>query len=132
MTGSQFDREELDFYPTPEWMGEPVMDWIVSNHGSRGIWEPCAGNGALVKTIERMSSPTSKRYNLYTDIKEYPDFYDKSIFAGKEDFLTSTRDWSNGVILTNPPYGDIAEKIVRKALELTNPHGVVAMLLRSE
>jgi len=132
MTGSQFARNDLDFYPTPEWMGEPAMEWVVNNHGSRGIWEPCAGNGALVKTIHAMTLPNARQHNVYTDIKEYPDFLYKPLFAGTEDFLTSTRDWSNGVIMTNPPYGDIAEQIVRKALKLTHPHGVVVMLLRSE
>ena len=50
--------------------------------------------------------------------------------AAQFDFLKMTKIFGTEDIASNPPYGKQAEKIIRHALKLTEPHGgKVAMLL---
>ena len=44
----QYERQPRDFYPTPSWATGCLLDTVPL----RGfVWEPCAGQGAMAKTI---------------------------------------------------------------------------------
>lgn len=45
---SGFAREDDDFYPTPRWVTECLLDHVTL----RGpVWEPCCGNGAIAEVV---------------------------------------------------------------------------------
>ena len=45
---SQFERRERDFYPTPPEAVAPLVPHLVEGGN---YWEPCAGDGALIKAM---------------------------------------------------------------------------------
>ena len=46
---SGYDRQENDFYPTPDWVTEALLNSVEL----RGpVWEPCCGDGSMVRVIE--------------------------------------------------------------------------------
>ena len=45
---SGYDRQENDFYPTPEWVTEALLS-CVTLRGA--VWEPCCGDGGMARTI---------------------------------------------------------------------------------
>jgi predicted RNA methylase len=120
-----YERAELDFYPTPPEVTEALIPFLKLHHSDAAcVWEPGCGTGAMSEVLcEHFPNVLS------TDIKDYG--YDK-MRPGITDFLQQTRHFG-GSIVTNPPFGKMAEQFIRKALELTKPdRGVVAMLLRKE
>lgn len=114
---SGYARIEGDRYYTPAWVTEELFkhcgfpEWIL---------EPAAGDGAMVKVLERHGCQV-----LSSDI----DPQDEGIT--KADFF----DWGATTcagIITNPPYSH-AQEFIEHALKLMEPNdGLVAMLLRNE
>jgi hypothetical protein len=141
MGNSNFERKELDYYPTPSWVTAALIDSLFENrHVSEhyNVWEPAAGEGHMVNIL------TNHFLKLrYSDIKDYgyqnDSMHLKSFVTG--DFLADTGSAGYSdilgegfhAIITNPPYGDDAEKFIRKALQLSGRTiGVCAFLLRNE
>jgi len=119
---SGYKRVEADFYPTPSWVTEALINhaWGMDNHKHWKIWEPAEGDGAIVNVF--------KEYGYRTwgsDIRGHPsvDFLD--------DKVGLPRPHCNAII-TNPPYRrDLIEAFIRKSLKLMQPvGGRVAMLMR--
>lgn len=117
-----YDRNDADFYPTPPenvdclHLFEPLDGTVW--------WEPACGEGHISKRVEELTG----RMILSTDL------HFRHYGNGGADFLTMEEapDGITGII-TNPPYGDLAEAFIRKALELMKPvNGRVAMFLRNE
>jgi hypothetical protein len=108
---SGYKRKKDDKYFTPDWCTEAVIPHIrlVPPHS---LHEPAAGNDAIVKVLRKAGYKVTRG-----DI------------ADGTDFLATTKA-RNGIV-TNPPYG-YAEQFIAHALDLTEPHGVVAMLLRTD
>jgi hypothetical protein len=109
---SDYARKERDLYETPEWVTEVLLAnlWPAASC----IWEPACGSG-------RMAAVLNRRYPVYTtDI--HPD---------GRDFLFERLPAYPVIdgIITNPPY-DLAQQFCEHALELMEPRGLVAMLLR--
>jgi predicted RNA methylase len=122
---SDYKRAELDHYPTPTDVTEALIPFLLT-HASidQRMWEPACGTGI-------MSDVLSDYYPdvVSSDIKDYG--YPKMLPGSTNFFSFDTT--TAGAIVTNPPYGKLAEAFIRKALELTGPSkGVVAMLLRNE
>ena len=90
---SGFDREGQDFYATPDWVTEALLEHIRF----RGpVWEPCCGEGAMSTVLAAHS------YNVVsTDIAE------RGFGTPGIDFLNCL-NMPEGCrsIVTNPPYGD--------------------------
>jgi len=120
-----YDRVEADFYPTPGWLTEAVVPFLRL-HGvtiDTHVWEPACGDGAMSGVLARSFDKVTS-----TDLHNYGAVDAR---AGV-DFLKQDVHWK-GSIVTNPPYGDLAEAFIRHALKVTTKHrGVVAMLLRNE
>lgn len=127
---SNFSRVENDFYPTPDWVTQLLLD----NVDLRGpVWEPCCGDGAISKVIER------QRHQVVAT-----DLNDRGYGTGGIDFL-GARSVPGGcqAIVTNPPYGDggaergaprtakLLLSFVQHAIRLTEQNnGQLALLLR--
>lgn len=121
-----YARVELDWYPTPEWCTRAVLPLLTSRlKRSAIVWEPACGDGAMARVLEEEFDSV-----IATDLTY------RGFGVGGRDFLSmdaprSTHDVD--LICTNPPYGNIAEQFVRKALDHTEERGgIVAMLLRKE
>lgn len=134
-----YERAELDFYPTPSWVTDAISPQVLerlTDYGPRGglqvprtIWEPACGDGAMSRRLEENFRGLGIKV-LASDIVdrgagEIRDFLDVEKLDGA---LSGVRG-----IVTNPPYGRMAETFTAHALKLMKPvQGFVAMLLRHE
>ena len=107
---SGFARKELDRYETPEWVTEALLPHLPTD---LSIWEPAAGSGKMARVLLA---------KLATDI---------DACGGNVDFLGMTKQPGINAIITNPPYSH-ARQFIERALWLTAPDGLVAMLLRTD
>jgi predicted RNA methylase len=142
MGNSNFERIEADFYPTPSEVTEALIPFLFKPPfcltDRSNIWEPACGTGTMSEVLKKYFTAVNS-----TDLFDYGyedmDFIDEEKGQGKStvDFLKMRENLWAKAIITNPPYGGedkkIAEKFIRKALELTKENnGTVAMLLRKE
>lgn len=118
-------RVENDFYATPEWATEAILNELQFPGLGKHWLEPCAGEGAIIKATNKFYQREAPVWSAYEI-----DAHRAVRMAGIErlDFLNDTPSVSNqiDVILTNPPFS-LAEEFIRKCLPLAP---VVIMLLR--
>ena len=119
---SNYERREADFYPTPVWVTEAVIPLLLRKVSvNTPVWECACGDGAMSKVLEQHFTRVTS-----TDLFNY------GYGAPDVDFLAQPIH-VKGLVITNPPYGDLAEAFIRKALKVTERYqGKVAMLLRHE
>lgn len=118
-------RDELDYYPTPFWATEVMLEFLYSRlpipPSESEIFEPCCGYGHIAHVLGTVGwDVTTNDINPRIDADMNRDFIRLPEEEGKTDW-----------IITNPPYETPeyhAADFVRKALKLANK-GVV-MLLR--
>lgn len=107
LIGSLGNRRANDFYPTPEYVTQVLLD---NEKFDGSIWEPACGDGAMSRVIER----------YYPD-KEVisSDIVDRG-YGSQGDFLNTrtvfTKDWN---IITNPPF-NLATEFALHGLECVN------------
>lgn len=106
------------FYPTPEWATKALLD-RESFHGK--IWEPCAGNGDMVRPIAEKYGRSNV---IASDIVER-DF--RLDFVG-DIFDNSRNSEFTDHLITNPPYGRDIDRLVLAGLRQTKYK--MALLLR--
>ena len=88
------ERQEGDFYPTPDWVADALLDNCENDYRFSGdVWECACGKGDLAERI-KTKCPYAKVYAS--------DLYDRGYGESGVDFLTSRKeaDW----IITNPPF----------------------------
>lgn len=107
MLGNTGDRREHDFYPTPADVTIALMDFLKLDPCK--IWEPAAGNGAMVKVLQSYGHEV-----IATDLQTGDDFL-RTI--GMAD-----------AIITNPPF-NLSQDFIVKALQ---DAPIVAMVLKSQ
>jgi hypothetical protein len=107
------ERRENDFYPTPPEPTHAVIPYLAG-FPSR-IWEPACGDGGIAKPLEQHG------YDVIGT-----DLVDRDYGDGARDFLRETKRLADAII-TNPPFGDLAERFIAHALDLDTPY--IAMLL---
>lgn len=87
------EREEADFYPTPP---EPTRALLKAEAARLAdfelIWEPAAGDGAMVREIEAAGH-----------IVAPSDLHDRGCGAAELDFFAAQHRRADAII-TNPPY----------------------------
>ena len=107
---SSKDREDLDFYQTPSFATQSLLDLrLVEAHN---IWEPMAGNGAIAEVLKQ-----NKYLNVTTsDIvqRDYNLDFTQDFFTMKE-FPASMPEKGGRGIITNPPY-NVADDFILHAL----------------
>jgi hypothetical protein len=106
---SGYRRQELDSYQTPSWVTTALLPHLPAQ---LHIWEPAAGSGQMAQTLAAGGHTV-----VQSDITQ------------GRDFLKATANCT--AIVTNPPYA-LAVAFIEKALQLTQPAGLVAMLLRTD
>lgn len=109
---SGYERKERDLYETPEWVTLAVIPHVFDLIPSKRVYEPAAGSGKMVSALV------------------------KGGFSVRPDDISEGRDFLKCVgtsesIITNPPY-ELATEFIDRALALTAPLGIVAMLLRTD
>lgn len=119
----EYERRAGDFYPTPAWVTECLLDTVPL----RGVlWEPCAGQGAMAKVI------AERGYQVVaTDLS----WMDDPVFpvVGGVDALRSPLPAGVRSVVTNPPYArELLPRLVEHWLQLLQPVvGQLCLLLRS-
>jgi CRISPR-associated DxTHG motif protein len=109
---SGYERKADDAYYTPPWVTKALIPHLRIRPPAR-VREPAAGNNAIVDVLTAAGFLVS-----YSDITHGINFLDTLRLA--ED-----------AVITNPPYNQ-SEEFIAHALDLTEPHGLVAMLLRTD
>ncbi len=110
-TKRRVDSGGPDFYPTPRWATQALVDHEVFE----GLtWEPACGDGAMAEVLKENGLA------VYAS-----DLHDRGYGISGEDFLKSDKCFYN--IITNPPYS-LANEFLYKAYSRTNKK--VALLLR--
>ncbi len=129
-------RNRLDRFWTNPWMTQELVKH-VGEHIEGPIWECAAGRGDMSLALKEKLGV--EVYSTDLDMSEF----DYSIGNGHEkSFLDEDHvppfGYNEGYacksIITNPPYGRMTDKFIRKGLEFMEPDGIqfMAMLLRAE
>lgn len=111
----KYERAALDFYPTPRDVTMSLLNTeAVALPSSTVVWEPCAGNGAIVNVLREQG------YVVRTsDIKQYEGFVlDDTVSL----YSLDAYPFSTGqhiTLITNPPYED-SRDFIAHALSLAN------------
>lgn len=96
------NRERDDFYPTPAWATEALLD---RERFEGPVWEPACGDGAMSEVVK------ARGYDVVST-----DLVDRAYGTPRVDFLMETQALAPN-IMTNPPY-KYAAAFAQKALEL--------------
>jgi hypothetical protein len=129
---TRYPRTERDFYPTPARATEAFIKATKQHWAHRIVCEPACGDGAIAKVIEPHCQGVVK-----TDIHAYEGYDPDALVdflnvADYEEYCTLSGGRPTAII-TNPPYGDLAEAFSWKAIGLMEEcGGYVAMLCRHE
>ncbi len=127
---SGYEREGRDFYATPSWVTEALLQHVTL----RGpVWEPCCGDGAMSEGL------AARGYDVVST-----DLVERGFGTSGVDFLAcqAVPDGCHSIV-TNPPYGDTGFPrgqaksptamlaFLRHALALTaSVQGQLALLVR--
>lgn len=102
----------LDFFPTPPWATRALVECVFKNaklpkFTVASIWEPACGEGHIAEVLEEYCSDV-----FASDVHDYGYGDFTSDFLGEPEANWPKPEW----IITNPPFGDKAEKFVQRAL----------------
>lgn len=101
---SSTGRRELDFYPTPPEPTIALLRWWGDGLPSdQTVWEPCAGDGAIVDVVEQHG-----RQVVASDVVDRGRGY-----PTRDYFDFKSRAAPN--IITNPPFSRAADFILHAA-----------------
>lgn len=131
-------RHAHDFYETPPEAIDVVLDALGIDATYDGyVIDPGTGRGAIAHRVaERAPHADVRGIELQPDLLERARATrSESIAWEQADWLTWVPDGVCDLVLGNPPYGPksdphLAEKFIRKALEVAGKKGTVGMLLR--
>lgn len=128
----QFERVDGDFYPTPPENLDCLAHFL--DFTELVVWECACGEGHLSKRLSQLAAGV-----VSTDLFSRGfgtagiDFLKCQSVPAPLERVSNLGDPLSPAIITNPPYGDLAEQFIRHALELMRSRrGVVAMFLRNE
>jgi hypothetical protein len=109
---SEYTRQPRDLYETPAWVTRALIPHLPE--GIESIWEPACGSGKMVRALR-------KHFKVIgTDLRHRNFLHERSYLPVRPI----------DAIITNPPYGRLAQLFVEKAIELMRPEqGTVAMLM---
>ena len=90
---SDFEREKLDFYPTPI---EAVMPLLAHLRANEKFCEPCAGAGDLVRHLESYGHTCTSAFDVEPQVE--------SVWRNDASFAMETDLKGADIIITNPPW----------------------------
>ena len=118
---SQFERQPQDFYKTPGWVTQCLIDTVPL----RGfVWEPCAGDGALAAVLADAGYKVAASDLMWRDGGPHP-------VIGGVDALAAPLPPGVQTIATNPPYGLLPQLIPHWLAQLEPVDGMLCLLLRA-
>jgi hypothetical protein len=100
----------LDFFPTPPWATRALIERVfphMKRAAPKTIWEPACGEGHIAEVLEEYGETV-----FASDVHDYGYGDFTSDFLGEPGENWPKPEW----IITNPPFGDKAEKFVLRAL----------------
>ncbi|HWS31034.1 MAG TPA: hypothetical protein VN512_13090 [Clostridia bacterium] len=123
-------RQDKDYYPTPRW----AIDLLLDNYQLQEGWilEPCAGNGVICAALRDHAgwdgsiSAVEIRAEEQTALEEHCD----EVYIN--DFLKLPKGCfgaAPGTIITNPPFS-CAKEIIEHSFEIADERTETIMLLR--
>lgn len=119
LVGDGKERERGDFYPTPKWAVEALLEREVFKGD---CWEPACGQGHISKVL------LDKGYNVYsTDILDYGFGISGIDFLNENDLFSGTHKKVSNII-TNPPF-NIAVEFINKSKRFADHK--IAMFLKT-
>lgn len=113
---SEFVRDDDDWYVEPEWCVHRLLDRYPE---LTALHDPCCGQGTIVDVALTRGLMASGSDLVDRANGRFP----------KGDFLDHRRP--EAAIVTNPPF-KIAEQIVRHAINVVRPGGVVAVVAQAK
>lgn len=116
--GVGVERARNDFYPTPP-VATYALWWMEGDAMPTELWEPTAGEGHLVRELERKGHRVTA-----TDLYDYGVGYESGI-----DALTCPRVEARGVV-TNPPYSEKFPMRLARRVLIDHEYDYLAMFLR--
>jgi len=124
-------RNEADFYITPDETINSLLNNFKLAPGA--IWEPFAGNGAIIKVLRSRKVKDNIVATEIRDEKINLMNAHANVINCHTDFLTYDYTankvcWNPVTIITNPPFG-IAQEAVERCFEIA-PDADIIMLLR--
>jgi hypothetical protein len=118
---SEHERRERDFYPTPEDATKVIFDTATELElvpENMTVWEPACGDGAMSNVLA-----TKFKKVINSDIVPLMENAYKANFYTEEP--KEHVDW----IITNPPYGEEADKFIERMLYFVQDHKCYASIL---
>lgn len=128
--GSGYARNENDFYPTEPAATQVAVDFFREHFPwVKTVWEPAAGAGDMVGVLrQKFSVVSTDKYP-----QEIEGLDDEEQAELSFDFLVDVPTFDFDAVITNPPYGDLAEEFAKKCVEYVERTGTpAALLLRNE
>jgi len=134
-TGRGAKREGLDFYSTPAWATDAILDVLLPAGGPwtkspPRVLEPAAGEGHIIERMTARGVHTSSILAVELQSGRVLTCYQRTGVRPIAGDFTETRLREQfELIITNPPFAQ-AEAFATRALTLLAPGGVLALLLR--
>lgn len=125
MGSRQEPDDSLDYFPTPPWATRALIERVLCGHWNiprdslTNVWEPACGEGHMAEVFAEYFGRV-----WATDIHDYGYGTSDYDFINRAPNPPDAIDW----IATNPPFGDLAEAFVLRALDLARVG--VAMFFR--
>jgi hypothetical protein len=113
-------RTDLDFWPTPPCLRTALARIVLPHLPPGPVWEPAAGDGALVDVLT-----AAGREVIASDINPQR----RGVLP--RDFLTGAPPLGIGgvTLITDPPFGDLGDQFLRRALALLEAGVISAAVL---
>jgi hypothetical protein len=124
-------RENLDFYPTPAWATDLLLDALEPYSWRHArVLEPAAGDGAIVKRLLARGASPENIDAIEFDVARATKVHE-IVTCECCSFLDEPEDprVPFDLIVTNPPFA-LAADFARVALGMAGDRGTVALLLR--
>ena len=118
----EYERQAQDFYPTPDWVTQCLLD-TVPLRGT--ILEPCAGQGAMAKVIADAGHQVVASDLVRRDGSAF-------LVLGGVDARQAALPPGVQTIATNPPYGLLPQLIPHWLAQLESVDGVLCLLLLAQ
>lgn len=114
-------RENLDFYPTPAWAVDLILDRLNVGHGWQCL-EPAAGDGAIVKRLLARGYPAEQIDAIEIDQGRAEIVRGLGVSTMCADFTVLSGVHPYSLIITNPPFA-LAEGFARRMIAMTSGGG---------
>lgn len=103
-TGTRNQRQGVDFYPTPEPLGQKMVEWADMRYGEHAL-EPSAGMGAIAMWVPNTNSITAiePSFDLYSKLTARAGGSTQRVINGNFEDLAAQNKYET--IVMNPPFG---------------------------